>query len=76
VETARRESAPTEADRQARDAAYGVMTVLAGDLAGYEEATRAFFASDFERLDGLIDPWPADVRDYIRRLLSRISARA
>lgn len=50
------------------------MTILSGDLPGYEEVTRAFFAGDFARLHRLIDPWPTDVRDYVRCLMARTIA--
>ena len=52
----------------ARDAAYRAMTVLAGDRVGYEEAVRALYAGDAERFADLVGAWPADVRDYVRRL--------
>jgi hypothetical protein len=44
------------------------MSVLAGDLPGYEEAIRALFASDDERMDALVAAWPPDVAAYVRRL--------
>ena len=74
VETARRDSSPSDVARQASDAAYHAMTVLAGDLHGYEEASRAFFAQDHGKLDQLMGAWPVDVRDYLRRLMARIGA--
>ena len=35
------------------------MSVLAGDLPGYEEATRALFAHDYGRLNALMADWRA-----------------
>ena len=46
------------------------MSILAGDLPDFEEASRALFAGDLERLGALTSAWPADVRDEVRRALS------
>ncbi len=51
-------------DRAARDAAYRFMSAMAGDLPGFEEATRALFAGERARLGELIAAWPVDVRDH------------
>ena len=52
------------------------MTSIAGDLAGFEEATRALFASNQGRFDELIAPWPADVRNYAKKLAADAFATA
>lgn len=62
VEAAR--GAGESRDRAARDAAYRFMSAMAGDLPGFEEATRALFAGEGQRLKGLVEGWPADVRDH------------
>ncbi|KZC17816.1 hypothetical protein RHOFW510R12_05265 [Rhodanobacter sp. FW510-R12] len=54
--------------RQAAEAADRSMRVLAGDLAGYEEAARAFWRGERAGFIRLTDHWPADVRDHLRRL--------
>jgi hypothetical protein len=54
---------------RARDAAYRVMTALAGDRPGYEEATRALFAGDYDGLRARTADWPPDVRAHLDRLL-------
>jgi hypothetical protein len=54
--------------RQAQERAYRVMVVLAGNLAGFEEASRALFAGDRERLAELMARWPKDVREHVARL--------
>jgi hypothetical protein len=51
-------------DRASRDAAYRFMSAMAGDLPGFEEATRALFAGETERLRDLVAEWPADIRDH------------
>ncbi|QWT19639.1 DUF2239 family protein [Bacillus sp. NP157] len=68
VENASRENAGSDRVRQAAEALDRVMLALAGDLPGYEEASRAFHRRDTERFRGLTDAWPADVRDYVRSL--------
>ncbi len=52
------------------------MFALAGDLPGYEEASRAFHRREAERFDQLIVAWPADVRDYVRLLAERARSDA
>ncbi|MBC5781541.1 DUF2239 family protein [Ramlibacter sp. USB13] len=68
VHEARRAGSHRHRARQAQERAYHVMAALAGDLPGFEEAGRALFASDRERLASLMAPWPADVRDHVLRL--------
>jgi hypothetical protein len=41
---------------------------VAGDLPDYEEAVRMLFACDWTAFDARTEAWPADVRDYARRL--------
>jgi hypothetical protein len=48
-----------------------VMSVLAGNAPGYEEALRAFFAGDRDRFESQSALWPPDVRDHTRRLAAR-----
>ena len=68
VDEARHASPVADRVRRAREATYRFMTAVAGNEAGYEEATRALFAGDRERYDAHIDGWPADVRSYATRL--------
>lgn len=44
--------------------AYAFLTSIAGDLAGFEEMSRALFASDWERFAAAMADWPEDVRTY------------
>lgn len=68
VDEARRASAPAQNARLAQERAYRVMSALAGDRPGYEEALRALFAGDRARLEAQIADWPVDVRAYTLRL--------
>lgn len=69
VDEARRSEGGQSRLRAARDAAYRFMSAMAGDLAGFEEATRALFAGDRARLEQHSAAWPADVRAYALKLL-------
>jgi len=68
VEDARRAGAAQDRARRAREAAYRFMHAVAGDLPGFEEATRALFASNPARFASLVAGWPADVREYAAML--------
>lgn len=62
VEQARKD--PRELARAARDAAYRFMSTLGGNLAGFEEATRALYAGDKAAFETHIAAWPRDVREH------------
>jgi len=68
VEQARRDHAGRDARRQAHERAYHFMSAIAGDLPGFEEATRALFADEATRFVELIRSWPHDVRAHATRL--------
>jgi hypothetical protein len=68
VEEARRRNEGKDRVRRSQEAAYRFLSAMAGNFPGFEEATRAFFASDRVRFDELVESWPADVRDHARKL--------
>ncbi|MFD4838502.1 DUF2239 family protein [Achromobacter sp. NPDC058515] len=68
VEQARRDNEAQDARRQRQEAAYRFMSSMAGDLPGFEEATRALYAEDRERFARLVAQWPQDVRGYAMSL--------
>ncbi len=68
VEQAKRSSESGDRIRRAQETAYRVMTALAGNAPGYEEATRALFAQNREAFETHTAAWPPDVRDYARQL--------
>lgn len=68
VEDARRSGEPADRAREAQTAVYRAMSVLGGDLPGYEEALRALYARDDGGFDAQITIWPVDVRAYVSRL--------
>jgi hypothetical protein len=71
VEQARRTGEDRDRLRQAQEAAYRFMSVMAGDKPHYEDAIRALFAGNPARFEELIAGWPADVRDHASRLAER-----
>lgn len=68
VDEARRTSGHRDRVRAAQEAAYRFLSAVAGNLPGFEEATRALFTYDRRRFTELIAGWPEDVRDYAVRL--------
>lgn len=76
VEEAIRRAPDEERARQARDATSRVMTSLAGDLPGFEEAARALFARDGKRFEKQIRRWPADIRRHLARMAAPAFAPA
>jgi len=68
VEQAKRASLAADRIRQAQEATFKFMNAMAGDLGGFEEASRALFAADQQRFDALISTWPGDIREHLQRL--------
>ena len=65
TEAAMRDSQGPDRARRAREAAYRLMTAVAGDLPGYEDATRALFSGDWTAFDAAIAPWPEGLRSVM-----------
>ncbi|ANN73601.1 DUF2239 family protein [Bordetella bronchialis] len=55
-------------ERARREAAYRFMSAMAGDMPGFEEATRALFAADTHAMAGHMAAWPDDIREHALRL--------
>jgi hypothetical protein len=68
VDEARRVSGDRDRVRAAQEAAYRFMSAIAGNLPGFEEATRALFAYDRRGFTERVAQWPEDVRDYAVKL--------
>ena len=68
VDEARKTSGDRDRVRAAQEAAYRFMSAIAGNLPGFEEATRSLFSYDRRRFTHLVANWPEDVRDYLIRL--------
>ncbi|MCY1202018.1 hypothetical protein D9M68_336820 [compost metagenome] len=68
VEQARRDNADKDRGRRASERAYHFMAAMAGDLPGFEEATRALFAGDVAGFAQRLEAWPVDIREHAMRL--------
>ncbi|WP_424952298.1 DUF2239 family protein [Deinococcus sp.] len=69
VDEARKADPEGDRRRLATEAAGRFMTVMAGDLSGYEEASRALYAGDTDRLYLHISGWPEAVQTHLLYLL-------
>jgi uncharacterized protein len=69
VDDARRREQGRQRVRLALDAAARFMSAMAGNLPGYEEATRALYAKDRSQLESLTSKWPRDVRKHMLQLI-------
>jgi hypothetical protein len=68
VDEAKRNNGGVHKRRAAQEAAYHFMSAMAGDMPGFEEATRALFANDRPRFEQQVSMWPEHVRAYAQRL--------
>jgi hypothetical protein len=65
VDDARKRDPEESHRRRAIEAIGRVMTAIAGNLPGFEEAYRALYAGDRAGLQDRVKDWPLDVREYI-----------
>ena len=70
VEEAKRSTAIRDDRRRTQERTYQFMSAMAGDMAGFEESTRALFAGDSNKFIQLTAEWPGDIRDYALGLAS------
>jgi hypothetical protein len=68
VEDAARGNSSKLRARQASEAVDRFMQTMTGNFPGHEEASRAFWRNERASFDAVIDAWPVDVRDHLRRL--------
>ncbi|ABS26261.1 DUF2239 family protein [Anaeromyxobacter sp. Fw109-5] len=68
VDEARKREPDRARARRVREAAGRFMWAMAGDLPGFEEASRALYAGDAKRLGTLVRTWPKDVRAHLLAL--------
>jgi hypothetical protein len=67
VDEARKRDPGKERARLATEAAGRILSAMAGNLPGYEEASRALYAANRARFEELILDWPRDIRAYMQR---------
>lgn len=68
IDEARKATQGKEEMTRARDAMSRFMWAIAGNLPGFEEASRALFADDYPLLLSTIEAWPKDIRTHLERL--------
>jgi hypothetical protein len=69
VEAARRASETDGINqRQTQERTHRIMTALAGNEPGYEEALRALYSINEAAFHEFTEPWPVDVRDHVRAM--------
>jgi hypothetical protein len=68
VEKARLTNTVKDQIRQSQNSAYKFMSAMAGNLPGFEEATRALFAGDEMRFDQQIGSWPEGIKQLAKKL--------
>ncbi len=67
VDEARKREPGKQRARALREATSRVMAALAGDLPGFEEASRALFTGDERAFEHQVRGWPADIRKHLLR---------
>jgi len=66
VEGAKKKSLGSQFAKQAQERTYKIMSVMAGDLEGYEEALRALYKKDKKQFLVQTKTWPSDIKKYIQ----------
>ena len=69
VDDARKRNPGEQQARSAIQAAGRFLSAMAGNLPGYEEATRALYAHNKERFHELTGEWPRDIRLHALQLI-------
>lgn len=69
VDQARNQEPGEQRTRSAIEAVGRFLSAIAGNLPGYEEATRALYARKRDRFDALTRGWPEDIRSQADRRL-------
>lgn len=71
IEEAKKKSVTQDRVRQAQEATYRFMNVMAGDLAHFEDALRALYAKDSKTFEKLMADWPRDIRQHAKAISRR-----
>lgn len=71
VEDAKRQNAPQDQLRAAKDAAYKFLSIIAGNLPSYEEAIRALYGDAADKYQKIVKEWPKDIRDHAYALANQ-----
>ncbi|HBN08396.1 MAG TPA: DUF2239 domain-containing protein [Cyanobacteria bacterium UBA8530] len=71
VEEKMKRSAGKDRARKSLEAASRFMWVMAGNLPHFEEASRALSRKEYESFDRIIETWPNDIREHVRKLMEK-----
>lgn len=71
VDDARKKEPNRERARRAREAAGRFMWSMAGDLPGFEEASRALDTHQIDRFAQITRLWPPDIREHLSLMVER-----
>ena len=72
IEAARKNETPEAQSRMRIEAAGRFMWSMAGNLVGFEEASRALYSENWTKLGELSASWPADIQKHLSRLVRRV----
>jgi hypothetical protein len=72
VEEAKKKNASAHETKMIQERTYKFMSVMAGDLKGYEEALRALYRKDKKMFLSCIEEWPTDIREHSLELADSI----
>lgn len=70
IERASKDPAPAEKQRARAEAAYHFMHAVAGNLPGFEDASRQLFAGNVWGLSATMAKWPGDIADQVLDLVN------
>jgi hypothetical protein len=71
VETARKERAPEDRARRSIEATYRFLSVMCGNVKGFEEIARALFRRDWPDVDRLAENLPQDIVNHVKLLSAK-----
>jgi hypothetical protein len=72
VEAARKNESEQDRLKQSVQAAGRFLWSIAGDLEGFEEASRALYAGNWRELESRTAPWPKDIRAHLQAMLDPV----
>ncbi|MGZ3694378.1 MAG: DUF2239 family protein [Bdellovibrionota bacterium] len=72
IEEAKKKSSTQMNTKQLQERAYKFMSVMAGDLRGFEEALRALYKKDRENFLLHTKEWPRDIKNHVAEMTKPI----
>jgi uncharacterized protein len=74
IDIERKSTSALEQGQRAIEAAHRFMWDIAGDQTGFENASRALFAQDFDAFDQHTAVWPTGIQEQLQRFIGRARA--